>query len=78
MNPVPPTRRRVIVLLSRRALCPITRGGKRRVCIENDGASRIVAENEDERASLLDDRADADPFSAIEDPVAWQRTLRND
>ena len=40
---------------------------------EQDGEN-----DEDELASLLDELAEADPFSAIEDPVAWQRTLRND
>lgn len=32
--------------------------------------------NEDELSSLLDELAEADPFSDIDDPVEWQRQLR--
>jgi len=34
--------------------------------------------NEDELSSLLDELAEADPFSDIDDPVEWQRELRQE
>lgn len=34
------------------------------------------AEDEDELGPLLDELADADPYSSIDDPVEWQRQLR--
>jgi hypothetical protein len=33
-------------------------------------------DDKDELSSLLDELAEADPFSDIDDPVEWQRGLR--
>jgi len=35
-------------------------------------------DNKDELSSLLDELAEADPFSDIDDPVEWQRELRRE
>jgi hypothetical protein len=35
-------------------------------------------DSEDELSPLLDELAEADPFSNIDDPVEWQRDLRRE
>lgn len=35
-------------------------------------------QNEEELGALLDEIADADPFSTIDEPVEWQRKLRRE
>jgi len=53
------------------------RHGTERVCV------RVTVEEGDpqdqsELRSLLDDIAEDDPFSGVEDPVDWQRRLRRE
>jgi hypothetical protein len=39
---------------------------------------RADGQDEDELGTLLDECAEADPYSDIDDPVEWQRKLRRE